>query len=141
MRVKSGFTGTQEGMSELQYQSLKYLYSYKTPFAEGHHGDCIGGDAQFHGLITGLGCLRVGHPPDNPNKRAYCMFDEIREEKPYLVRNHDIVDEVDVMFAAPLTMHEVLRSGTWATIRYALKCNKELYIVYRDGTWGNKLPD
>ncbi len=138
MLIKAGYTGTRYGMNDKQCNTLSYIVS-SLFLTEGHHGDCIGGDKQFHEIITNLGLKRIGHPPDNPSKRAWCEFDEIREEKPYLVRNHDIVDEVDIMFATPLTMHEVFRSGTWSTIRYTLECNKELYIVYRDGTWNNEI--
>lgn len=38
-----------------------------------------------------------------------------------LKRDRKIVAIVDVLIAAPKTDKEVLRSGTWATIRYARK--------------------
>jgi len=49
----------------------------------------------------------------------------------YLVRNHDIVDAVDKMYAFPKEIEEQWRgSGTWATIRYAKKKKKSLMVSF-----------
>jgi len=55
------------------------------------------------------------------------------DPRPPLVRNRDIVDATDMLIAAPATRKEVLRSGTWATIRYAKKMKKWIYIIYPSG--------
>lgn len=49
--------------------------------------------------------------------------------KPPLKRNYDIVDACDILLAAPRTLTEELRSGTWATIRYARKTGKKYLIL------------
>jgi len=49
------------------------------------------------------------------------------------VRNHKMVDSAGVLLATPKEDHEVLRSGTWATIRYAYKKNKQVVLVWPDG--------
>ena len=130
--MKIGFTGNQEGMSKNQTEGLRRELE-KLQATELHHGDCIGADAEADQIARELGLSVVIHPPNNPNKRAWCarLGDIEYEEKPYLVRNHDIVDAVDVMFAAPKTMTEELRSGTWATIRYARKKHLNIYILVR----------
>jgi hypothetical protein len=75
----------------------------------------------------------VGHPPENPSKRAFCAFDEICEPAPYLVRNQDIVDIAARMIATPGEMHEVLKSGTWSTVRKARRGRRPLAIIYPNG--------
>ena len=55
-------------------------------------------------------------------------------ELPPLVRNHKIVGAVHLLIATPKTDKEELRSGTWATIRYAKKVRLSTCIVYPDGT-------
>ena len=62
------------------------------------------------------------------------MFDysdgnEILPEKEYIERNHDVVDTCDLLIAMPNTELEVVRSGTWATIRYARKLKKVIVIL------------
>jgi len=34
-----------------------------------------------------------------------------------------------LVLAAPESVEEVLRSGTWATVRYARKNNTEVYLI------------
>lgn len=128
-----GFTGTQLGMTTEQIVAVDILL-FDDLIAEWvHHGDCIGADADFHRLAKLSGLKTHGHPPINPNKRAWCDFDEIEEEKEYLDRNKDIVDAVDFMIACPKEFREQLRSGTWSTIRYARIQRKPGVIVWPDG--------
>ena len=99
-----------------------------------HHGDCIGADTEVHWILQPHSRFYfVIHPPINNSKRAYCSGNVILEPKPYLKRNHDIVDSTSSLIAAPLTDKEVIRSGTWATVRYALKKGKEVLIIQRNG--------
>jgi hypothetical protein len=126
--MKYGFTGTQEGMTDYQKAGLILLVRNGHP-KEFHHGDCIGSDEQAVEIVNMLGeewlaaglsaPLVISHPSKNPIKRAYAQSFETRKPQEYLDRNHDIVDEVDILIAAPYTIMEVMRSGTWATVRYA----------------------
>jgi hypothetical protein len=131
--VRVGFTGTQAGCTQEQMRALRRTVAQLGP-TEAHHGDCIGADAQFHDVAKQAGCRVVGHPPTNPLKRAWCSCDVFREEYPYLVRNHHIVDSTDVLIACPQESFEVTRSGTWATIRYARKNNKPIWLIFPDGS-------
>ena len=127
-----GFTGTREGMSNTQLVELtEFLEKYKTWYdVEFRHGDCIGADEQAHLIASAFGFRIVVHPPNDTMLRAYCAFaEEIRSPKAFLTRNHDIVDASDIVIAAPRTSVEELRSGTWATIRYARKTGKRVEII------------
>jgi len=125
--VKLGFTGTKEGMNDKQKKEfIDFLFTHPE-ITELHHGDCKGADAEAHQAAMSLDLRVVIHTPNNCKHRAWCAGHEIRKEKPYLERNHDIVDKTDALFAAPHTNQEIMRSGTWATIRYAKK--KQYYPI------------
>lgn len=119
-------------MSDQQIEVVKGLLD-RTDIDSVHSGDCIGSDEQFHNIAKSFGHWSVGHPPLNYYKRAWCTFDEIRREQEFLVRNKIIVDESTHMLFTPKGYEEELRSGTWSTIRYARKKNKEGLIVWPDG--------
>jgi len=127
-----GFTGTQKQMTLEQFDAL-YCEIEKLDVTEGHHGDCVGADFTFHAICVEENIPVVIHPPLNESKRAFCEAETILEQKDYIVRNHDIVDASDVVFACPPTMTEVLRSGTWATWRYAKKTGKMTYLILPTG--------
>ena len=135
-----GFTGTQKGMTEKQYQEVHTLLMFTsliTPRAEAHHGLCIGADYHFHRLCRLIGVPVVGHPPINQSKMAAIPEDEfvyLWEPKEYLDRNTDIVNCSTSLIATPGEMVEELRSGTWSTIRKAKKKGIRGIIVYPDGS-------
>lgn len=126
--MKVGITATQEGLTVMQHKRLHMLLHH-LKVIELRHGDCIGGDSQAHDIAENMKLRIVIHPPINSNKRAF-REGIILPEKEYLSRNKDIVNAVDYMIALPKEREEVLRSGTWSTIRYAKKINKPLYIIY-----------
>lgn len=131
-----GFTGSRdEGIPTFsQIVMAEEILFYLQP-SEVHHGDCIGSDHWFHLWATGPLKWRPFvhiHPPDNDRYRAGCTGNVIHPIKPYMVRNQDIVDASDVLLATPHGP-EVLRSGTWATIRRARKKGIPIYIVYPNG--------
>lgn len=133
MRV--GFTGSRHGMGAVQenvvHDFLCQLYTGRG-METAHHGDCMGADVAFHNCARSIGWSMIGHPPANNILRAHCEFIYSFPPKEYIIRNHDIVDICDVLIAAPLTYKEESRSGTWATIRYALKVCKYHIIVPRE---------
>jgi hypothetical protein len=141
MRNHVGFTGTQRGMSRTQLVALAILLNrlHVDGCTHFHQGDCIGGDAEAHAIANEIGYVIEVHPPTNDSKRAHTERLAtkhpiiLHEPKPYLVRNHEIVDACSYMVAAPFEMTEQLRSGTWATVRYARKerhCT--LYMLERE---------
>lgn len=141
-----GFTGTQEGMTKRQrrevYKLFKELHDDPDPFGLNHknvlhHGDCVGADDEAHTVSEELPepmwYWHHGHPPVEVAKRAWRVFAFEEEPKPYLERNRDIVMACEVLIATPKTADEELRSGTWATVRYARKASKPVIIVNPDG--------
>lgn len=132
MLLRIAFTGTQQGMSERQKTTFAaFLKLHINRIEAFHHGDCIGADADAHEIaesILGVDKIWI-HPPENPKKRAYCKSPHILPELPYLERNHEMVDIAGAVIAAPKSMREEWRSGTWATIRYAKKLKRPLKIL------------
>jgi hypothetical protein len=129
--VKIGFTGTRHGMDRDQ---IAALWELLPQHFEGHHGDCVGGDEEFHHICCTVADTIIVHPPKDPKLRAYCKGDLILPEKDYNERNQDIVDACDLIIAAPETMTPQPRSGTWQTIRFAQKKGNLWKIVFPHGT-------
>lgn len=129
------FTGTQRGVTPAQgVKVFELLYTLRpTDF---HHGDCIGADADAHDLAATLSNrpkIHV-HPCTLHDKRANKQGDVEYAPLPPLVRNHVMVDAATHVIATPKGYNEELRSGTWATIRYARKMKRQLFVIYPDGT-------
>lgn len=138
-----GFTGKRDGMSPQQIELLVFYLKLlkvhlirldrKDSSIRFHHGMCIGSDEGFHSLVRNIlpDSIIIGHPPINTNLMMRCKssdFDEMREPKDYLIRNHDIVDESQILISTP-NMEEETRSGTWATVRYARKTSTPIIIL------------
>ena len=140
MQMKIGFTGTQSAITVAQFDLLTAVIDELEEMTEAHHGDCIGADKVFSELVDAIKFAVVmhTHPPLVEDKRAFCRADVEHEAKAFLVRNHDIVDACgeDVILCCPKG-DEIVRSGTWATIRYAKKKSIEVglkvHILYPDG--------
>ena len=129
-----GFTGTRQGMTGFQREVVRKVL---LTAMEAHHGDCQGADAEFHELATAGGIETVIHPPEDDKLRAWCRGDMVLLAKPYLERNKDIVDLVDVLVACPKEAKEprIKRgSGTWQCIGYARRVGRRTLIVWPDGT-------
>lgn len=133
--MRIGFTGTQVGLSAAQKKRLATMLRGVAAMGcrviEFHHGDCIGADAEAHDLVRQYmptAIIHV-HPPSDPKKRAWRQGDVMHEEKSYLVRNRDIVDSTEILIGMPQGP-EVLRSGTWSTIRYSARRNRPCVIIY-----------
>lgn len=145
-----GFTGSRRGLSREQGKSLdlwlRENFLYKSRTISFHHGDCLGSDKEAHDLLLELYNVPddflydktkldiIIHPPIKDTFRAFCIpYSQIRVPKDYLKRNHDIVDESKFLIACPKEIKNVIRSGTWATIRYAVKKNKPVLMFCPDG--------
>ncbi len=135
-----GFTGKENGWTEEQKRQFEYLIADADEPLELHHGDCVGADCQAHELFLLLALEEqaahriVLHPPTNPDKRAYCAgADETRRAFDYLTRNKHIVEETEILYACPEEFEEIIRSGTWMTIRHARKLGVPFTVIYPDG--------
>ena len=126
-------TGTRAGLSVRQREYLRrWLAEHGSKITEFHHGDCFGVDVEVAWLVRQtLPDVRIVAHPCDLEQRGFGPTDEVRKIKPPLVRNHDIVDEVDLLLAFPKQTVEQRRgSGTWATIRYAIKVGRTREIVF-----------
>lgn len=131
MRLCAGFTGTREGITSFQRGNLMQLLAAAVP-VELHHGDCKGADAEAHSMADGLLIPVIIHPPVKDDYRAFCWSHDIREPKPYLDRDRDIVEETSYLIACP--KQDTPRSGgTWYTVDYAIRTGKPVYLLYPDG--------
>jgi len=120
-------------MTSSQFDTVRNLL-LEIGAEELHHGDCVGSDVDAHRIARDL-CLRVViHPPSNPAQRAFCEASRVYALLPYLERNHRIVDQSDVLIATPDSEGEKRRSGTWATIRYARKHERRVFVVCPHGS-------
>lgn len=143
---KIGFTGTKEGTTRKQHAALYEVIQSLLP-DEFHHGDCVGADEEAHKVVCEVMLVRPGHiflhPPLDTKFRAYCGQWELPAgcsltELPaldYLHRNKRIVMRCpNYLIACPAQVQEQLRSGTWATIRYARQREvKHRYIIEPSG--------
>lgn len=148
-----GFTGsrTKPTAEQVDWLTTQLTRLRADGFRVLHHGDCEGADAMAHGIARGLGYEVVVHPPTVRKYRAFCVGDSILPPKPFIERNHDIVDAVEAMLALP-SGPEQMRSGTWATIRYALRHrvptmikvpdvvaeHEHHWVPRRDGSWAGE---
>jgi len=131
-----GFTGTRLGMTEEQKEVIGDALEWARLITSAHHGVCVGADEEFHSLALELGIPIVGHPPEEVVYLAKIPdeeFEYLFQPKKYLVRNREMVDACGMMYAAPKEYKEVLRSGTWATVRYAIAQEKPVGIVFPNG--------
>lgn len=135
---KVGFTGTQQGCTQAQKSVLRLRLSImreQSAQCEFHHGDCIGADADAYYEAVAAFFATICHPPIEKSKRAFTVNDLTHEPKEYLERNRDIVNDTFGLIACPKSFMEELRSGTWATVRYARKIKRPIMIIRPDGSF------
>jgi hypothetical protein len=123
-----GFTGTRKGMTDRQKKTLTVIleHLYTEDF---HYGDCLGADEQAYSIAYDIGFVMISHPCNIENMRAHTLADEEWEIKEPLHRNQDIVNICNLLIAAPASLQEEQRSGTWATIRYARQRERPVIIL------------
>ena len=128
-----GFTGTR-GIASISDNRLSSLLRFLTGWCEEntvtlHHGDCFGADAYVHKAMVDH-CDVIIHPSNLAQWTVGCTPYKYRyDPKPPLARNRDIVRATDFLVGLPVSVErEELRSGTWATIRYARKLGREIFL-------------
>jgi hypothetical protein len=135
--MRIGFTGSRHGITAEQIAALVERFAllrHDHGATELHHGDCVGGDAAAAACAREVGLRVVGHPPNNPQWRAWFPSDEIREPLPFLDRDRKIVEAADVLVACPRSREdEARRSGTWYTIRHARRARIGLMVFAPSG--------
>jgi hypothetical protein len=128
-----GYTGSRKGMTGEQAAEIT-RFIITEDITEAHHGDCVGGDEQFHAICVRLDVPVVIHPPENDRYRAFCKGAiRIEDPLPFLDRNKVIVNVVELLLAAPKEDEEpppMRGQGTWSTVRYARKTNQAFRIIW-----------
>jgi hypothetical protein len=129
------FTGTQRGMTLRQKKIVKDMLAYFNPNLV-RHGGCIGADEEFHQLcLDQMVALIQVWPSDVVGKVAklasYTANTSVVYEKPKppMLRNMDIVAGSGHLIACPAEAEEVLRSGTWATVRLSTRYNIPCTVI------------
>lgn len=127
-------TSTRAGLTDSQKSvAVKFLKASKDKRLA--HGDCFGGDSDLHNIAKELEYEIYIFPCNIKKARAFNNNAvSVAEEKSPLERNKDIVKAGDVLLVFPKTKSEEVRSGTWATFRFANKIGKEVWIIFPDGT-------
>jgi hypothetical protein len=130
-----GFTGTRRGMTAAQRGALAQCVA-AIP-ARAIHGGAAGADEEFDAFM-----VHAGMPPWDIDvypsgvDRWLKWADAGRTTytvQPPLVRNRIIVRRCDYLIAAPATAEEVVRSGTWMTVRRARKIGRPVVVLLPDG--------
>lgn len=134
--AKIGFTGTRKGMTYAQLQEVRgFLVTLKDDLRlKAVHGDCVGADEEFHKICRDIDIWVQQRPCTRTEFRAYTDAPELEGPQEPLLRNRRIVRGCDVLLACPHTMTEQGHGGTWYTIREGRRKNKQVVIVYPDGT-------
>ena len=132
--MRIAMTGTQKGMNAFQMSECWILLHLFRP-KEVHHGGCVGADKNFHDIVRHLPgpSLKVHcHPAWDKvgDQMADCYGDKNYQSLPPLVRNQEMVMQgVDGLWAFPHQERMIVRSGTWATVRYALKADRRVFVI------------
>lgn len=135
--IHVGFTGTQVGMTVDQVATLTSFLALHPNFV-GRHGVCVGADEQFDRVARaalGFEYMEL-HPCNLLDKRGQvpqAPRDVWHPALGPLQRNEIIVRRSDLVIATPKEDHMILRSGTWTTVRYALKAGKPVHVILPNG--------
>jgi hypothetical protein len=141
-----GFTGAQTGMSEKQRDRVREVLTRLRKMSENNsfrYGACVGADSQAMLEALHLGYTIVAFPANNVAVSKHGIIPitaTVMKATPALLRNHTIVDGCDVLIAAPDGPHERLRSGTWATVRYARRRKAPIVFCWPDGRARKEIP-
>lgn len=126
-----GFTGTQRGLTEFQKQTLTDIVNslplVKCTF---NFGMCWGADTEaYHIIKESVRDIKIIGYPGTVTQSTSMKVDVLNPVEKFLIRNRKIVDNSQLLIVCPKNDKEELRSGTWATYRYARKTNTDCIII------------
>lgn len=133
-----GFTGTREGCTPAQGGALARLVRDWEDMTEFHHGAAFGADTEAvtHVAYYQPGAAIHARPCDIKGASSYAALSASQVTHPArrpLDRNGDIVAACAALVVCPAGP-EVMRSGTWATVRRARKARRRMVFVWPDGS-------
>lgn len=128
------FSGPRVSSSEAQVRTLDRLLLRLVGygFRRFHVGDCVGSDVQAWNRATQYFQVVI-HPPIESTYRAFLTGIVVHEPRPYVDRNHAMVDASHVLVATLVDPREK-SSGTFETVAYARQVGKPVYTIWPDGT-------
>ena len=150
-----GFSGTRKGMTPAQRAALPSVLAALPERVL--HGGAVGSDTEFDEwiapIIANSQTAFIEIYPATDERRVYwgnhdrgfpgCRGIIVKavacsdhfESRPWppLERNRIIAERCDALLACPSEPTEQLRSGTWATVRYARKAGKPVTFVMPSG--------
>jgi hypothetical protein len=139
-----GFTGTRDGITKIQEERVVTIMHNLLPHRYDLliHGGAEGADDAIHSAAGDLFDFRIEIYPCKESRRTYWIQRKQGRGEDYFVhttrepleRNRIIADRCNHLIATPFQMVEIVRSGTWATIRYAREKRKSVTIVFPDGS-------
>jgi hypothetical protein len=125
-------------LEAIQAYVKKHTYSEDPSIINFHHGSCIGVDAAAHQLALNLDFFIHIHPSDLISAQSptwlTCPKDQFKlypMEHP-LVRNQEIVNPSNILFALPKEISEQRIGGTWRTVQYARGNYIPVAIIWPD---------
>ena len=134
--IRVGFTGGRKAIQSerITLEIVRILYSLDYGISKVSHGGAVGADKIVHDTVLRiLPSTQVEIWPSNLTQyHAKLVVNEnvtVHDQKDPLERNKLIVDNSDLLVAIPDCKTEVLRSGTWQTIRYAKKTGVLVMII------------
>jgi hypothetical protein len=140
---KIGFTGTRAEITFNQKMGIASILAKnleKVSINEFRHGQCVGADCYVAAVAKNLTYKVIAYPGFPGGNRADRQYrgkfnknDVVMAEEEFFTRNRLIVLASDLMIATPKESYETLRSGTWATVRFATKKGKHLIVVLPNG--------
>jgi hypothetical protein len=130
-----GFAGTLKQPTQRQADQLcKALFYHREAHSVMHNGGCTG--SEEYALRYWLACKGAVwlHPPMQTTHRAAVPYGIANPPATYLRRYMQIVLATDVMIICPSQQREVVRSSTWAALRYAQDADKAFFLILPCGT-------
>jgi hypothetical protein len=132
------FTGTRQGMTPRQHQTGFRLLDVLKPDLM-NNGCCVGSDRDWHSMCRDTATIQTEYHPCNHLQMEWAKV--VRQSNEFIhpvlgpiKRNHKMADSARGLIAMVSSYAQIRRSGTWATVRYALNKNMPVWIVYPDGT-------
>jgi hypothetical protein len=131
-----GFTGTRQGMTTAQRAALPSVLA--TLPARVLHGGAVGADEEFDAwlLQNGMNVENISILPGAVLRERFWsnLQRKVYAARAPLERNRLIMENCNHLLAVPAEYAEVLRSGTWATVRYARVAKKPITLILPDGS-------
>ena len=130
-------TGTRHTHDLTDVQLENFQEHLQSLLLEGYthvrHGDAVGADEHARHIALRMGYNIVIHPPFNARFRACCAGGVYMPNRSYTRRNQDMIDACQLLLALPNSNVELVRSGTWQTIRMARRAVVPRVIFYPNG--------